>query len=475
MNIEDLIADQQLQLELVTDPTEPALKESVRSVVSTESISPEGLSEPNTLLLTTGQSMRFENEQIWAAYVERLKLAQVSAVAFSLGTIYTCVPRNLCRAANKAGLPVVSIPSQISPIQVQQSINRLLSEERYWASRRAWALATKCIAVLTRNGGLDELLRIIVSDTGTEVGIYDDLGHHVAGSYKNTVLPIREVDTLSLVVDGNTKWNLVVPKHSLVSLGPAATVVNMAISKKLQTMGSQYFDKGKELATALKSAGNSPVKEVDRALEQAGFLPGIPISIVRISAHSSARRNLIAFRIIKSLKYKDVVVGSEANGLVLLYISDRSAETSVINWDNLCEKEAGDSILFQSDISGAAEVLLSYRNLCESPIEPGAQRCVVPGLDMVINGICPEMGDAAARRLLEPILSEKEAPRFLATLKQLIQTQSLSQAAMELGVHRNTLRRDRIKMEKLIGRRLETPLDLAPYAIALRIYDRSPW
>lgn len=486
MRVSDLLADDSLRLTLATPSSGDILDSPVKSVVSTESLSPTGFLEPDTLLLTTGQSMRFENEQIWLAYVERLKDARVSALAFSIGIVHPELPRNLGKAATSVGLPVLVVPPEVSALQLQQSINRSLSAERYWLSRRAWSVATHCMSVATRQGGIDELLGKISEFGKVDVAIYDDSGHYFAGPFRPSdeleSSAEEDVDVLGLPLDEEFEWKLVAPKGSsddtAVLLGPAATVISMTLARQFESPTGEFGDLLDRFALDLLSDAPDATSSVREGLKALGLDPRRPIGMMRAEGSSKVRRNLLAHRLQRLLtRDHRVSLIPYRNSSVLLYQpTNPSNDSDTAELDsNVCEdsvsSNAGDGLLIWRTLRSVDEVMLAYRQVLSATVAPGLSRASQPDTLDVASLIPPHMRKALATTVLDRIAMTRDGERHLATLRALLTTESLAQAATMLNVHRNTLRKDIARLEQAAGASLNTPSDLAPFAVALQILD----
>lgn len=89
------------------------------------------------LLLTTGIALDLPPEQ-HTAYVESLRERGVSGLLLELDRKFTAAPQAMVEAANRVGLPLITLPFDTPFVQVTQEIHKLiLSREALGAAERA--------------------------------------------------------------------------------------------------------------------------------------------------------------------------------------------------------------------------------------------------------------------------------------------------------------------------------------------------
>lgn len=475
MRVADLFTDHQLHLELATASSEQALARRIRAAIATESITPAGYIEPDTLILTTGIGLNFENAQIWEAYVERLKAASVSAIAFGVGEVHKQIPVNLVEAAKTADVPVIMVPRDVSFLHLQQSINRALAGERYWLSRKAWAMASQCIAVASQHGSVDDLLAVIENQSEESVAIFDESGHHFAGSlfFRQSLeeVSLRSCATLAISIGGETTWQFVVAGHdeqdARIFFNPAVSVLSMALSRQFEEHMASASD---TLAAALLGDSASAVIQVSNELSALGLDISRGLLLLRLDAHTAIRRNLLAHRIHQRCQRTGKVASLQFRGSQFLL-----CEGEMIPHQELAQyidPEVHDSLVWWGPAWKIPDLMLGFRRILIPPSMPGAQP--LPGIDVedVIDLIPHVLHSGLSESVLGPVLKSHERERYLVTLEALLNAATLTQAAEYAGVHRNTFIKDRKKLERKLGLDLGVAKNIGLCALALQALNR---
>lgn len=500
MLVADLITDPELHLELATPSPSQDLSRPVRAAVVTESMTPTAYLEPDTLLLTTGIGMNFENAQIWEAYVERLVNGQVSAVAFGIGQPHARVPRGLTAAAHAAGLPVLTVPTDVPFLQLQHSVNQSIASERYWVSRQAWDLAAHCTRAAGRNAGTNELVSLIEKRSKARVGVLDDTGHRFAGSLTTPVretspresdasLPARgdrHLVSIPLPISGESVWELSISEEESrdmrALLTPAAAILSMALSR-------QFEDPAPTDSTTIDNVVDHPTREGLIQLTSELAQRGIPTlhgtQVLRVSSRSSVRRNLLAHRICSALGHvcKTVTV-LVSDALFILVSPTPGTKTGVLsgadtgmNLDRLLndavDKQTEDALLCSAPVNTVDDVVLELRRQLSRSMPPGVWSVGTPSITDIADLIPMPLHGSLAASVLKPVLASSECERMLTTLSALLATTTTTAAAEAAGVHRNTFITDRKRLERRLSMDLSDPGNRAVCLITLTLWQRE--
>src|SRR6218665_1260529 len=106
-----LLRQYQLELVLITDPSDDAAALPVQWVHGSDMLDPSPFFTPRTVLLTTGTQFAGELAELQAAdYVERLRDAGVTALGFGIGIEWDRIPFALIAACEQQGLPLFRVP-----------------------------------------------------------------------------------------------------------------------------------------------------------------------------------------------------------------------------------------------------------------------------------------------------------------------------------------------------------------------------
>ncbi|MEJ6548855.1 PucR family transcriptional regulator [Corynebacterium sp. USCH3] len=475
MLIVDLIADPSLNLELATPSSDDELHRPVRTVVTAEQLDPTAYLEPDTLLLTTGMAMNFEDGRIWEAYVERLVTARVPALAFGIGQPHARVPEGLIAAARSFGLPILTVAADMPFLHLQHSVNQAIAGERYWESRQAWDIATACTRSASRNEGVDRLVELIGQKAGTTVTVYDETGFVVAGG-RGEKVPDGGAGQLSipLSISGETTWTLVVPaeagREMRVLLTPAAAILGMALTRQFEELGSAGVTRTAEM---IQHPDADLMPFVVSELLEAGVDPTRGTRGVRIASRSGIRRSVLAHRVESALSSGErsallVTVG----GFLLMVLPDDGRGEVWPTPEALApcvDPAAGDSVLVGPRCETPEDLVLSLRIQVGRETTPGVAIQGVPDLGDVV-GLLPEVfRSALVTAVLGPLLDSSDRRRAFATLEALLYADTQTRAAEVMGVHRNTLLANRRRVERKLGVDLTDSGDRALCVTALRL------
>ncbi|AWT27396.1 hypothetical protein Csp1_26530 [Corynebacterium provencense] len=497
MLVADLITDPELHLELATPSPIRDLEKPVRAAVVTESMTPTAYLEPDTLLLTTGIGMNFEDARIWEAYVERLVTGRVSAVAFGIGQPHRKVPAGLTAAAHAAGLPVLTVPTDVPFLQLQHSVNQSIASERYYLSRQAWDLAAHCTRAAGRGAGVDELVHLIEDRAGVDVVVLDDSGHRFAGTASPDARQragdrggARATVGIPLPVSGEATWQLCVREEESrdlrTLLTPATAILSMALSRQFENPAPVVWPLLDEVV------GNPTVQGFNRL---AGEITerGVPTLrgsvVLRVSSRSPVRRNLLAHRVGSFLQPDHRTLTLPVTDAVFVLVADgrgpgQSPESGAVSVSvsdlsrllrdgGAVDARAGDAVLVSEPVRGTGHLVLEIRRLLGRRSEPGVWVVGRPDTDDIVDLVPAALQEALATAVLDPVLSSPESARMLATLSALLSTSTTTAAAEVAGVHRNTFLSDRRRLERRLAMDLGDAGNRVVCTVALALLRRD--
>ncbi|KQQ05728.1 MULTISPECIES: PucR family transcriptional regulator [unclassified Rathayibacter] len=123
-------------------------------------------------------------------YVASLVEAGVGALAVELSVRLPEVPAPIVAAADELGLPVLALPRRVPFVQVCESINTHLTEQKFRSLRLADRLSGLLSDAAAADAGIDELLRVVATATGASASLVSLTGEELARAS-----PGRGVDT----------------------------------------------------------------------------------------------------------------------------------------------------------------------------------------------------------------------------------------------------------------------------------------
>ncbi|MCM6763519.1 PucR family transcriptional regulator [Rathayibacter sp. ZW T2_19] len=143
------------------------------------------------LLLMEGVNLSLEQDPAECRrYVESLVAARIGALAIELSPRLPAVPEPLVAAALEHGLPVLSLSRRVPFVQVCESINTALTEQKFRSLRLADRLSGLLGEAAAAEAGVEELLRVVATETGASASLVSPTGEPIARAE-----PGRGVDT----------------------------------------------------------------------------------------------------------------------------------------------------------------------------------------------------------------------------------------------------------------------------------------
>jgi purine catabolism regulator len=125
----------------------------------------EGLLRGGELVLTTGVALPAANDAL-RGYVRALDAAHVSGLVLQLGERWTTAPPALVRAADRAGLPLVGLRTEVPFVAITESVHASIvsrSTAELQAAERVWAL-------FARRGATAAPVRQVLEDVAELTG-----------------------------------------------------------------------------------------------------------------------------------------------------------------------------------------------------------------------------------------------------------------------------------------------------------------
>jgi purine catabolism regulator len=113
-------------------------------------------------------------------YVRSLVDAGVGALALELSPRLPAVPPPIVAAADELGLPVLALPRRVPFVQVCESINTHLTEQKFRSIRLADRVSGLLADAASGDAGVDELLQVVASATGASASLVSLTGDEIA-------------------------------------------------------------------------------------------------------------------------------------------------------------------------------------------------------------------------------------------------------------------------------------------------------
>ncbi|HEV7789195.1 MAG TPA: PucR family transcriptional regulator ligand-binding domain-containing protein [Pseudonocardia sp.] len=506
--VRDLLTLPELRLRVVAGAV--GLDREVSWAHVSEMVDPTEFLRGGELLLLIGVSLP-AGEQAQHTYVDRLAAAGVAAIGFGVGVHWDDVPPALIAAADRVGLPLLVVPRAVPFLAITRAVAQAINRRELAANEYLMHAQRALTAAAVGRGGLaavlDEVRRLIggwgllLNRGGAVLASSPAEAAGNRATLRADLARLRDAPGAASLVarDGDTEiWvqSLTAGTEVLgyLAIGRAARltaterqVVNAAVPLcTLSLDRSRVVGQGSRRLQAsvlrLLLAGQSNL--VDSVADELwNGLPAEPVLALECRAGRfalvAARERLVADRQLAAAR---VLYGELDDALVCL-VSRGDAERLLRVLRGIDGLRIG-----VSEPSGYTE-LARARGQAQRAASYGT------GSDTRVTWFrdVPRLGllellpaDTAAEfttALLRPLRVDAEGATTATAARRGDLVRSLrvwlahhgqwDPAAAELGVHRHTLRNRMQKVERLLGRELDSPDLRAELWLALRLEERE--
>lgn len=493
MIVADLLAADSLQLRLHTPSSVERLAQEISWCAPTEIMDPTPFLSPNVLLLTNGIGLNVEDERTWAAYVERLVAARVSAIAFGTGTAHRLVPRGLVRAATEQEMPLLEIPRVVPFLQVHRHVTNVLQSEYFASTTRSWELAEMCAGLAASGASLGEILGALAEETGAELAIFDvsgaviasvpasgvwthsDLEGVAAGRREGVVpLPMGGGDSFHLVARGSSA------EHPVATLlGPAASIIAVQLQTALNS-ASQREQELERLLDMVPDWNGVALEEFSRGFAATGLDPAGDTYVVTATAGHANLSHAWRLRLILHELFEDVRLVVRAGTLysfaqVPIPSADSSGGVLKPLFRRLRQEMPRQPLVVKGPCNSVDEFRLGVHQAGEI-VTAVSQPTLAPELAIgaLVASSVTRGARTSAQKLLAPVIAydQEHTGHMMHTLRTyLAHDGQPSRACASLFIHRNTLAQRLAKLERLLNLQLNTLEGQATCLMALRILE----
>ncbi|MFE1952278.1 PucR family transcriptional regulator [Streptomyces sp. NPDC059524] len=130
------------------------------------------------MVLTTGVLLAGGDPHGRTAYIESLHRAEAAALVLGLGRAFPSPPRDMCRAAERCGLPMVVLHRPFPFAELTEEVQSRLVRRKYAAVRLSEGIRTALTALITAGAPLQRLLDEIAAHSACPV-VVTNLAHRV--------------------------------------------------------------------------------------------------------------------------------------------------------------------------------------------------------------------------------------------------------------------------------------------------------
>ena len=462
------------------------LDRSVLWAHTSELADPTDFLEGGELLLTTGIGIG-DDRAVQDQYVHRLRAAGVVGLGYGIGLGSAQVPHGLVTAARGAGLPLLEVPRQVPFIAISKAVAKAVAAEEYAAVTRAYQAQQALAAAATRADGVHAVLRQLAVRLDASVVLLDSRGGRRAGDpdLAGMLRPERE-RLLSWRPPASSTFTLAGTEVAVQSLGTGRRVdgfLAVGTSRRLPPADHHVVNTAASLLTVglagphvlgaahqrlrtgllrLMLAGQPNLARAVVA-EIWGELPTTPVRLALVGGAARA----MAIEVAEDTG--GLAFHAALGDLVVLLLSEPATLTGIAG-AHIGVSEPVD----YGDLAKAHEQARQALALARR-----AGMAVSRFTNLADDGILRLLEDSAAhvfaQSLLAPLLAHDEHGRgdLVTSLRAWLGHHGQwDPAAARLGVHRHTLRHRIAKVERLLGRSLDSADLRADLWLALRAMDR---
>ncbi|MFF4954205.1 PucR family transcriptional regulator [Streptomyces chattanoogensis] len=196
LHIADLLARPDLNLSVTYDVPSRLLARTVEAATVSDLPAPGKWLQGGELLMTIGLLLPREPGAC-RAYVRDVAEGGAACLALGLGQglPYQEAPEPLVRAAEEAGLPLLTVPDEVPFIAVTKAVFDARADEQRAALHRAFATQRRLTAAAAGDG-LRPMLEEWTAATGVGAAVLDPLGRLLAAGERETSPPLGEAREL---------------------------------------------------------------------------------------------------------------------------------------------------------------------------------------------------------------------------------------------------------------------------------------
>jgi purine catabolism regulator len=493
VTVRDMLDESSLNLRGLELPRPGA---EVRWVAVSELADPAPFLEGGEVLLTTGLDTRMWQPE-WKDYVGRLASAGVVALGLAVGLTHDRSPDALVDACRLRGVNLFEVPRETTFVAVSQAAVRLLNASERAAQREALEVQRRLAQAALRDDDTGALLHRLADFAGGAACLLAADGR--GGS--KPIGPRPELLDLTVARDevARIRPRGMRAASSLSTSGGTMLVQPVGLAAR----PTMYFVAGfpGRVSDTQRSAVGTAVallsladerrragRDADRALRVRAMqllLGGEPRTAGLVLAARPAAR---AARLPKRAVVLRASGAAEALADALAAVEEQHVLSGLLDGELLCvgrgaqgARLAGELAELGLSVGVGEEVALvelershataGFALGTTSPASPVAFWAAAIG-EGVLSLIEARKAAAFARSLLAPLEGEAEQ-ELLGTLHAFLRHQgSQVRVAVELGVHRNTVRHRLNAIEKALGRSLDDPQVRVDCWVALQAQAR---
>jgi purine catabolism regulator len=509
LTLDALLAQEEFGLKLLTGTD--AGRRPVAGAHTIEVANPVQWLADGWVILTTGMRLQDRPEE-QRRLIRQLRGGGVTALGFGAGVVLESVPEALVEEADRCSFPVFEVPLPTHFRDIIRFVDGSLLSDDLYVLRRTVSMQRYLMQALAAETPEEEVVRRLGSLLDVPVALFDDAGEVVSRSRDADWAAVwaamattepgpgrcrvggRTLSTVPIVTRTELRYWLVAGSHAQGAMGQVAAQVVESARCVLQTAALAREQAAREqrarrrrllrdlLANAPEERGRTELR--DRAAA-CGLDLQAPARTLVLAVAGDRQQG--------SVQWRERTCRAVARGLALAHaphlVGDHGGRVVAIV--QRADEVDLDGLLAELDARGLSAhcgvgrafttISEAARSLADAEIALEQARrgaTIVRYEDLgftewVLNqaepaALRPRAEAALAALPQQPPLRETLASYFRANL-------DVTAAAKAMSLHPNSLRYRLARIELLLGRRLDSPADIAELYLALRVSgaDRS--
>jgi purine catabolism regulator len=508
-------------LRLTVRAGEDRLSTPVLWVHASELADPVPYMEGGELLLVTATTLNAEDPEAMRRYVRRLAGAGVAGLGFAVGVNYPDIPEALVEAARSQGMPLLEVPRRTPFLAISKAVSAAISADQYRAVTAGFEAQRELTTAALTEGPAALLSRLAVLVDGW-AALYDASGAVVAAAPEWAA---RRAARLTADVERLRERSA--PASAVVGDPEAGDRVELqSLGTGRRVRGALAVGTGEALGTAERYALHSAIAlltlttERSRALQEAEQRLGAAVLRMLLSGQPDYARAVAGdlygslldapFRLLIAEAEESVPAGGPAPaslggsplqvlaealeaaaaraGEPVLVVPDGEERLAVLATDGgavgrYAEREAQEAaaVIGLSAPTGPIAAAGAYKQAEQAlSVARRRGRSLVEHEELAAGSIIPLLADDAVRAFADGMLralyehDAKGRGDLVASLRAWLSRHGQwDAAAVDLGVHRHTLRYRMRRVEEILGCSLDDPDVRMELWLALKTTESS--
>ncbi|WP_194421701.1 PucR family transcriptional regulator [Microbacterium abyssi] len=475
-----LLGRRDLGLRLVGDENalaDGALDRPLRWVHSSDLADPTPFLADDLTLLTTGSQLGDDDAD---AYIARLAGRGIVGLGFGTGVKRPVVPNALVAACARAGIPLYEVPYDTPFIAVARAHAEAIAAQTY--ARRTWALdAQRALAIAAlRPRGLDSTLSELAKRLERWVGMFDATGLLVhehpqgdLGADDLEALGARAAElitrggqagqSLTLGTESFTLFTLGRSGHlrGVIAIGTASLDAEArAVVTSVIAMAGLALEQNEQLARSRRRLRSQVLASLlldDPTLARRvlGSVPSAPV-VIGVADPDAPEDAIADWWERRRTEDSTAMFGGTSEAGISMVVSAEDAGL----FDDLAERfgirvGVSEPARYDAFSRGHAQAVEALRHRGPAAEGAGAVRYSDTVADSILSSLVTDDARLVAESRLAPLRADGR--ELEASLRAWLQHDArLEAAALELGIHRHTLRTRVAQASSLLGMDLST-------------------